>query len=290
MNITETLERRARVVARSARDRAHRAVRPPVPSVYANILDGATLWLALDATEGTLELRHHGSGKVHELASDLTELEDGRLSFRADLHSVVADQCATYDVELAPPGGGRPRPVDTPKLPTLPTIPPPVGDGRTQINLVRGSGGRLQVRVSRIPESAELRSLSPVPGGVEVILTEVPEGAGLLLRSDEGEVRARYPLTVADGVGRAVVTVDRLPTSGPVYSKWVVGDDEHFLMIRRRANGLRDPNEGVLLPELFWETSDVPIARFRWSPAGLLAMRLIFLEPDFDAEGTEPVT
>ncbi len=276
MKITERVRRRADRLTSPA------GSTPPAGSavaVYAGLLDGETLWLAVDAPAGVIALRDTRTGDLVELDNDLDEADPRYLAVRADLGGLGGDAPVSYAVVLVPPDGAA-RPLWVAPFPDVPTVTPPSCDGRAQLGLGRGRDGTLEVTREPLPAAARLRSVSAVPEGIELLLDDVGAGGDLLLVADDGAVRASWPL-VADGdLFRGVLTVDGLPTTGERFGKLAVGTPASSKRIRRRANGLADPHAAVVLPELVGEDPENPVARLRWSPEATLALRLLHLEDD----------
>jgi hypothetical protein len=96
---------------------------PPTPprgapvAAFAGVLDGRSLWLAVDARPGSLALRETGSGDVIALSGDLPEDQPAYRSTRVDLAELpISTDEAAYDVVVVPSGGRSPKPVWTPPL------------------------------------------------------------------------------------------------------------------------------------------------------------------------------
>lgn len=244
-------------------------------TAYAGILDGEHLWLAVEATAGTLALRDVASGDVHGLAGDLAEDDLAHRSVRVDLTTLPGDGPATYDAVLVPTGGGSPTPVWTPPLVTdTPVTTPPTRDGRWQLDVARADDGTLQVTRRPLGPSAELLAVSVTEDGIELVLGGVPAAGELMLLARKGGVRAAYPLQAAGDRVRAVLTVAGLPEGGPRFATVAVGTPGAAVPVRRRHNGLADPNPAVVLPELFGDDPERPRLRLRYAPDGRLTVRL----------------
>jgi hypothetical protein len=114
-------------------------------SAYVGILDGETLWLAVDATPGRLALRDP-AGAVHLLTGDSPDDDPAHLSVRASLLDLPGADDVTYDVVLVPADGGAPRPVSTAPLVPGRTVVPPARSGTWHFGLRRADDGTLQVR------------------------------------------------------------------------------------------------------------------------------------------------
>lgn len=253
---------------------------PPTPprgapvAAYAGILDGQTLWLAVDASPGTLALREDGTGDVHPLLSDIAEDDPAHRSVRADLLGLPGDADTAYDVVLVPPNGRNPRLVWAAPFPKLPTRVPPSRDGRWQFGLGRTDEGMLRVRRTTPAPGAEVLDLAVDEAGIRVVLAGT-DATELRLVEDDA-VLASYPLTRDGDRTVAVIAEPALPEGTGQLARLLAGD----LPLRRRANDLANPNHAVLLPVLFGDDPDLARLRLRWSPEGELVARVVDRDED----------
>lgn len=222
------------------------------------MLDGRSLWLAVDARPGSLALREAASRDVIALSGDLRDDQPGFRSIRVDLADLPGSGEAAYDVVLVPSGGRSPRPVWTPPLAPAAS---PVHAGARWV-LRRGDDGTLRLLRTPAPPAAELTAITTTRAGIR--LTTTPSGE-LTLTSESGvpvATFADHTLTAADLVGVAAqlthVTVGGQP-------------------VRRRDNDIVDPGRSVPLPELYAVEpglEDHVRLRLRWSGDGLLTARI----------------
>ena len=149
----------AREVAQQAKDRTLERLgrdEDPVPvaapdspgnrpqAAFAGVLDGRHLWLAVDATPGTLALRTTGDqGQVVPLASDLAEDDPRYRSVRSDLSTLPGPGAARYEVVITAPGGKVHR-VWTPPLARNEPVRTPAADG-VQWQVARSADGTLEL-------------------------------------------------------------------------------------------------------------------------------------------------
>lgn len=255
---------------------------PPGPprgapvAAYAGILDGHTLWLAIEAAPGTLALRD-ATGGMHPLTSDLPEHDPAYRDVRADLLGLPGEDETAYDVVLVPTGGRAPRLVWIAPFPAGPTRVSPSPDGRWQLGLGRTDEGMLRVRRSRPAPALDVLDLAVVADGIRITFAGravtgegVADDAELRLVEDD-TVLAAYPVG-RDGDRRvAVLTEAALPEGTGQLARLLVGD----LPLRRRANDLVNPNQAVLLPVLFGDDPDLARLRLRWSPEAQLVARVV---------------
>lgn len=253
---------------------------PPTPPrgrpvvVYAAILDGQTLWLAIEAAPGSLALRDVETGVVVGLKSDLTEDKQAYRSIRVALTDLGGEDERSWEPVLVPSGGGTPKPVWSYPLPEPgPTKIPPSRDGSLQFALQRTDDGALHIARHRRPRNAELRSVEILDTGIGLSLGQVdPEDTHLLVVG-KGEVIASFPLTREGDTATCVLSADGLPAGARPFVRLAVGTLEHRRPIHRWRNDLRDPNSAVL-PILFGRDDGEARLRLRFERKGALSARL----------------
>ena len=176
MKLTQRLQNVAREAADQARDRAReRLGRPEEPSAgpspdapgsrprtaFAGVLDGRHLWLAVDATPGTLALRTVGAERVVSLTSDLAEDDPRFRSVRSDLSAVPGADSTRFEVVITAPGGKVHRVWTPPLAPLQPMRVPPA---RRRAVAARAQRGRHPAaRPGAAPPAAYLVSIPPTP-------------------------------------------------------------------------------------------------------------------------------
>lgn len=225
------------------------------------MLDGRTLWLAIDERPGSLALRDTDSGDVIALPGDLTDDQPGYRSIRVDLRDLPGTDDAAYDVVLVPSGGRAARPVWSPPLDRRPI--PPAGDGATQWSMRRTDEGMLQLHRGSPSPAAELRAIEVSPAGLR--LTVVGPGGTLALLDHDDKAAAQFSV---DEDSATIAAADLPELAGPL--RVVLGEPGAWLPVRRRANDLAQPGRGAPLPEL--ETADSS-CQLRWSPQALLLLQ-----------------
>ena len=126
---------------------------PPTPprgapvAAFAGVLDGRSLWLAIDARPGSLALRDAASGDVIALAGQQADDQPAYRGARLDLGELRAGTEAAYDVVVVPSSGRSPKPVWTHPLP--PTVAPVVDGARWDLR--RGDDGTLRLVRAAVP-------------------------------------------------------------------------------------------------------------------------------------------
>jgi hypothetical protein len=236
-------------------------------ATYAEVLDGVHLWLDV---EGRVSVREAGGKDVIDLGEHPYDL--------------AALTGATYDV-LAGRAPVRLAAAPVPDLARTPLAP----DGVTRWRVERLDDGQLRLARSEVAPTAELEAVDVRGDRVHLRIRPVDgvePGCHLLLLDTGDQVLATVPATAHDGLVETLLGVDDLPAGYFGVLRLAVGAEGSWVRIRRRANDLADPNHAVLLPELFATPaddraelgSDLPRARLRWNPDGLLALRSI--DPD----------
>ena len=289
MKVTRRLRDQLGTVAREAADQARERLgrgeeEQAAPAVdapgnrpraaFAGVLDGRHLWLAVDATPGTLAVREAGTDRIVSLDTDLAEDDPRYRSVRSDLATLTGGD-GRYDVVITAPGGKLHR-VWTPPLVRNEPVRVPACDDFAW-SLARTEDGTLQLVREPAPAGAFLLDVGSAPDDTMTLhLGGAPEGAELRLVDDEnGEVLLTRPLAVDAGetVGVAVATIvpadvpEGVGLSASVYA----GD----LPVRRRANDLARPDNAVMLPQVQNPDDDGPLFSLvlRWLPDGVLRVR-----------------
>ncbi len=295
MKFTQRLGSAARTAAAPARDRLRQtaallgdgAEHPPhgrPHAVYVGILDGETLWLALEPTPGTIAVRDTGAGQVVPLVSDLPEGDPRYRDVRASLLELPGDGEAEFEVVVVPAVDAAPKPVWTaPLRGSGATRTPTTRDGRHQWEAERSEDGTLRLHRRPLPPAAVLRSVAVVDDGIELVCGEVAETAtDLLMLTKEGEVTATFPLRREGDTVAAVLTAAGLPDTDRPAVRLAIGTRDAHVPIRRRADDLAGPAAAVLLPVLYGD-DEQPVFRLRAERPGVLAGRLVLPETTTDA-------
>jgi hypothetical protein len=236
---------------------------------FVGVLDGRSLWLAIEAQPGSLALRDAASGDVIALAGDASDDQPEFRSTRVDLAQLPAKTSdelseAAYDVVLVPSSGRSPKPVWTPPLP--PATSAVVGGKRWEVR--RTEEGQLRLVHVPVPPAAELTEILAVGDGIQV--TTAP-GGELTLLGEADDVLATLTGDVLTALAVAAAT--------PQLARVMAGG----LPVRRRDNDLTDPGRAVPLPELYAVDpghEDRVRLRLRWSGDGMLMARI--LDPGAD--------
>ena len=250
-------------------------------AAYAGILDGETLWLALEPTPGRLALREVESGEVVVLDSDVAESDPRYRSVRTSLLDLPGAREALFEAVVVASAGARPKPVWTPPLPPSgPVRIPPTRDGALQFELRRAEGGLLRIHRRPLEPAAELHSIGHVGEDADeaarLVCGRVGDGpADLLMLTEEGEELARFPLEREGDTVTCLITAAALPPAEDVLVRLVVAVGDRRLAILRRANDLAGPQHAVLLPPLHGDDPEVPVLRFRYDRRGALMSRLV---------------
>jgi hypothetical protein len=282
VKITQRLEGRARNVARAARDLG-RGSADRSQAVYARVLDGERLWLALDADAGEPALRRVDSGEILQPVDDLSpgqaDHEPGFRSVRWLLTTLVAESDgAELEVVVRPTGGGSPQRVLGPAPhPESPARADTTADGRWRFVLDSEPGPGLRVRRTAVPAAARLLAVSAAHGAVTLECERAGrDRADLLLVDTDGQVAARLDTEPTErGFSRTLSNAD-LPAHGGY--RVVLGAPDDFVPVVRWHTDLHLPDPtSVLLPMLTDEDGDRVSARLRYGPGGALRLQCVEL-------------
>jgi hypothetical protein len=219
-------------------------------ATYAAVLDGVHLWLDVAGTVAVREGRT--TTELGPAPCDLTPLAS-------------PDGDATYDVLV----DGAPVSLE-PRAGSPLTRTPLSPDGRTQWQVEPGDPLRLHRRT--VEPTARLDAVTQRGDTVHLELSQTQGGHLLLLDTDD-RVLTTLPASADSGTLQAAVAVENLPAGHVGVLRVAVGTEQEWLRVRRRDNDLADPNHAVLLPEL--HADGRLVARLRWNPDGLLALRVL---------------
>ena len=285
MKVTRRLRDQLGTVAREAADQARERLgrgeeATPAPAAdapgnrpraaFAGILDGRHLWLAVDATPGTLAVREAATDQIVSLDTDLAEDDPRYRSVRSDLGGLTGGD-GRYDVVITAPGG-KLHHVWTPPLVRNEPVRVPAGDAYAW-SLARTDDGTLQLLRDPAPTGAFLLHVaSALDDTMTLHLGGVADGAELrLVDDDSGEVLLTRPLTGDAGVAVATIAPTDVPEGIGLSATVYAGD----LPVRRRANDLARPDTAVMLPQVQNPDDDGPLFSLvlRWLPDGVLRVR-----------------
>ncbi|GAA5153730.1 hypothetical protein GCM10023340_36200 [Nocardioides marinquilinus] len=266
-------------------------------AVFAGVLDGRHLWVAVAERPGHLALRDADAGRVVGDPAPAADAQAGWLDARLDLAAAFGpDGADRLAVVLVPPGTAAPQPVRTPPLDVLPGAGAvPEADEGPRYVLDREPDGALVVRRKPRSDGARLQALSDVgPHSARLTLAEVGADDALALRR-AGTTLATWPL-VADGAGGGDVVLDVRDLDPAAWSepgRAVLVLAGSGAPVRRRRNDL-DPATAVGMPELVvdpdgptgaGEAGDAGDAgqslaaggrlRLRWGSSGRLVARVM---------------
>ena len=276
----------------------------PVAS-FAGILDGQSLWVAVDLTPGSIALRHTGTGDVVALTNDAPDDQPAYTSARMDLGGLAAtdgSEAATYDVVIVPTSGRSPRPIWS--APRQDARVAPARDERTQWGLDRTPEGYLQITRTDLEPTAWLTGVVEEADGVRLTIATGDETAAdvevALLA--EGEALARFPTSATESGLTALLT--GAPTGGPadswaldesldVHTRVVIGVPGEWVPVRRRHDDLPDPGRGAPLPPVNLPGSETARIRLRFGGEAFLVARILPVsaadpttEPSIDGESS----
>ena len=233
-------------------------------AVYARILDGDSLWLAVTGTDERAGLRHEATGEVVEPEND-APADPVAASYRWHLPSALpplADD-TDHDVFLVVtlPSGA---PVRAEALPDAePMRTPPTRDGRWQLDVRRREGGAVVVRRERRGPVAEVVAVDQDDDGVTLTVTAPggtadPASAWSLLVVDGDDQRVgEVPMTADErGLVATLAATDVPDEVGPHWFLAVAGADGEQVPVVRPGNDSARPGHSTVLPFLWSEDAD----------------------------------
>lgn len=233
------------------------AVQPSGPvAVYARILDGDSLWLAVTGTAETVALRHEQTGRLVEPANDAPS-DPAAASYRWHLPTALPDlaEDADHDTHLVvTTGSGTPVRAEA-VTDADPMRTPPTRDGRWQLDVRRRRDGALAVRRDRRGPAAELVAVDPTDGGVQLTVSDPGTAPDRLLVVDDADaVVGEVPLSTGEAGLTALLTASDVPGDvGPHWFLAVAGaDGPHVAVVRPRNDSAR-PGHATVLPFLWSE-------------------------------------
>ena len=261
MKIGRKLGERARAAATPALDRLLPADAPgpdpapdPIPpltgpqAVYARVLDGDSLWLALTDIAEPVGVRREGTTEVVVPASDAPPDEEV-ISLRWHLPSALpGDDAAVFEVVTASGAPVRSRPLPD----QAPMRTPPSRDGRWQFAVRRREGGALVLRRDARDRAAEVIDVVLVDDGVVLTLSDPGLGAARLrLVTAAGDVVGEMPASRTDDGLVAVVRAGDVPLDQGVHWFLALGNDHESVPVLRHRNDNAMPGRSTVLP-LLW--------------------------------------
>lgn len=222
-----------------------------VPAVYARVLDGDHLWLAVPAPTGeTLTVRGGPSGE----APVPSEHRDGLAVATLDVAGLLADLDADKVVLTFALDGET---VGWEGAPMVgPTKVPPTRDGRWQLRAF-AADGELRVACTRADATCVVSEVSH-DGDVVTLTLSVTDGE-LLALAESTEV-GRVPVRA----GLAVLDASLVVPDGTVARLVVTTSGAHVPVVRRQRD-LKRANFAVVLPTTAG-------GRLQWQPDGQLAL------------------
>ncbi len=247
------------------------------------MLDGRTLWLAVEAAPGRLGLRDTATGDVVSPAGDLD-----RRPARAPLapprpgRARRADEAgeASYDVVLV--DSGRPGATARCGAPRCrPHGSRPHDGHRWEVR--RTDDGLLGLRRTAVAPAVELVAVSADPEGLRLVV-EPRRSRWCCRDEDAADDRRGQPTTRAASAATDVplpdstLTVAALDGVGDRATRVTTADGRPVV---RRDNDLLNPGRGAPLPELYLPGDGVrdPLGlvrvRLRWSDDGVLLARVL---------------
>jgi len=226
-------------------------------AVYARVLDGEHLWLAVHG-EGPLVLRRDGAADLQLPTEPQTDADGPLLTARFALAEALAGVNGTkLELRLFVGSGRGATPVrHAAAAPAGPGLAEPTTHDRRWHFRVDDVDGDVVIRRTRLPATIAVLGFTSDDRGVEV---EVDTSAGHAVLVSHGHRVADLPITAG------FVSLAELPplASGATATFRVGAAD-----VVRAGNALDRPMAGVVLPPL-----PDPDVTLRWTRDGLLTLR-----------------
>jgi hypothetical protein len=277
MRLRSKLGERARAVLSSEDPSQAGEPAPPAGprAVYARVLDGDSLWLAVVGTEERVALRHEVSGEVVEPDND-APADPAAASYRWHLPSALPDLAETDDhdvfVLVTTGSGTQVRAEDLP--PVAPMRTPPTRDGRWQLDVRRREDGTVVVRRERRAPVAEVTFVDDDPDGQLVVAFTAPtvEVPVMVLTDENGTVvsESAESTVSTDDDGRLTARLDPEVVPPEPERDWFLAvqnraaDEARPVPLVRPRNDAARPGFALALP-IMWGEVDGPGQRERTS-------------------------
>ena len=255
-----------------------RGLAPTGPrAVYARILDGEHLWIAVPADAGRPALWDPATQTVidapNNLPADHVEHDPAYVSVRWRLTDVVPEEDkATLLTVVVPAAGGRPRPLRRPRPAPPPSSlrTPTTPDGRWQFALNDAKDGVLCVRRERVA-MVRLLAVEVAETTVSLSFTSSQEGPLQLLFVKAGGIKHSVP---TERIGDRIIArldAESMPEFG-VY-RVALGTPASHVQVSRQRNDLAITDwSTVLMPEVLAPDRSRVVAALQFTKAGLLQL------------------
>jgi len=281
VKIAKRLGDAARTTVRTGRGLVGGSGAEGTEALYARILDGRHLWLAVVAEAGRPALWDEQAGREVEAVDDLTRHADhsehgeGCVSVRWRLEEALPERegAELLVVTMADDG---PTPARHPARAGGDSLRiPPTPERKWRFALPASDDGLLRVRRTRAADVAVLEEIHHAGAGARLVCSTAQDGDVRLLFVDkEKGVVHSVPVQRVDGA-RCEVTLgaDDLP-SAPGGYRVALGTAEAHRNVVRRHNDLlvKDPSD-VLLPMVLGGADDAEVAgRFQFAQEGVLRL------------------
>lgn len=270
-------------------DRSAHATSPELDgpqAIYARILDGRSLWLAVHGALDGVALRLEGASDLIHPTNDAPPVA-GIHSIRWRLNEALPPHAGGPEVyELVVLPGSIPLHAD-PLTPPAPMRTPPAPDGRTQFDLRRRETGALVIRREAVPAHCPVVAVALTEAGASFTFEHLGRtDPRLLLVDGEGRTVSTVSVTDEKGLSVGVVGPDDIPAEQGRHWFLSVADVDLELPLRRARNDNTAPGRSTALP-LMWtgQGPGLSLVRFEWQPEGRLR---ITRRPDGTGPSTGP--
>ena len=272
MNFTQRLGGGVRKAARTTRAVVRDLAGDAADAVYARVLDGEHLWVAVPSAAGRPALQDPATGELTQ-AEPLPGEDPAYASARWRLADVLPETEDAEALLVAVGEKGKPAALRLAAAPPDSHLrTPPTADGRWRFLVVTDDDGFLRVRRTRAAHVARLLAITTADGGVRLRLG--PPEPGLeprlhFVRKDGTVAHSVDAVTDGDDVVATLRTAD-VPAAQGGY-RIAVGPADDPVTVARLTNDLTvTDSSAVLLPFLVDPETDLVAGRFVFSDQGVL--------------------
>ena len=272
MNFTQRLGGGARKVARTTRAVVRDLAGDAADAVYARVLDGEHLWVAVPAEAGRPALQDPRTGELTQAEPSADE-DPAYASARWRLAVVLPETEDAEALLVAVGEKGKPAALRLAVAPPDSHLrTPPTPDGRWRFLVVTDDDGFLRVRRTQAAHVARLVAIGAAGPGVRLRLS--PPSGGLeprlhFVRKD-GSVAHSVPIEVEGDDLVATLHAADVPDQQGGY-RLAVGPLADPVTVARLTNDLTvGEASAVLLPFLLDPETDQVVGRFVFSDQGVL--------------------
>jgi hypothetical protein len=272
VNFTQRLGGGARKVARTTRSVVRDLAGDATDAVYARVLDGEHLWVAVPAEAGRPALQDPRTGELTQAEPSADE-DPAYASARWRLPDVLPETEDAEALLVAVGEKGKPAALRLAVAPPDSHLrTPPTPDGRWRFLVVTDDAGFLRVRRTRAAHVARLLAITTAAGSVQLRLGPPQAGIEPLLHFVRKDGTIAHSVDAATDGDDVVATLTAHDVPGPSGGyRIAVGPAADPVTVARLTNDLTVAEaSAVLLPFLLDPDTDMVAGRFVFSDQGVL--------------------